>query len=232
MDIIKAKNLDEFFHFNDIKPKNKALYILALTHPSKSQNNKLQSYERLEFLGDSLLQFITTSYIYKKFPKMLQGKGTLLRSKVVSTASLSEISQMIGLPKLVYSAGGEAAREVKTSPKVQADLFESITGAIFEDLGLKETIKFVGKFLYPAINKFYNKENKDAKTVLQEIFQSMNKMSVIYQVEILDEKHFVAKAIHDGIVYGEGIGLSKKEAEIKAAENALNKLNLETKENK
>ncbi|EFF41245.1 ribonuclease III [Mycoplasmopsis alligatoris] len=225
--MIKCTNFDEFFKYHEIEPKNKLIYFQALKHGSfVKKQSKLESYERLEFLGDSVLQLFVSSYIYTKFPNMEQGKMTELRAKVVNANSLSQVSNKIGLINLLKTGGGQTAVSVKSSTKVQSDIFESIIGAIFVDLGLNHAYKFIRLHLSSTIDNLFKHENKDPKTRLQEYFQNISRENIKYIVDQLPNKSFSAKATHDKIVYGIGKGSSKKESEINAALEALKKLNI------
>lgn len=227
MKINRAKNIEEFFHFNDIEPKHMEYYVMAFTHPSKINNSKNhENYERIEFLGDSIIQFLSSNYIYKNFPDLDQGTMTNLRARAVCTDTLSQLSQQIGLPRLLKTSSGQAESDAKTSSKVQADIFESVTGAIYLDLGLEKAQQFVSKYVFHVIDNIHNNNNKDVKSQLQEHFQTFSRENIHYQTSQLDDKKFLAKAIHNKVVYGQGIGHTKKEAEMQAAKDALAKLNV------
>ncbi|VEU71156.1 ribonuclease III [Mycoplasmopsis glycophila] len=214
--------LNDFFEIHKIEPKNKLTFIEALTHSSYNQNRK--NYEQLEFLGDAVLQFISSSYIYKKYPDLAQGFQTRLRAKAVCTETLSEISLEIGLIDLLKTGPGQMEKDVKESHKVQADVFESIVGAIYVDQGILKAKEFIAKYIYPVIDRVHSENNKDAKSQLQEYFQSFSKENISYITEQLPNKQFYAKAKHDKQIFGEGLGSTKKEAELAAAQDALSKL--------
>ncbi|WP_426461019.1 ribonuclease III [Mycoplasma hafezii] len=222
----KSHNLTEFFDNHDIKPNKSILYIEALTHSSftRNENGKIKNYEQLEFLGDAVLQFISSSYIFLKYPELTQGFQTRLRAKAVCTDTLSKISVDMGLIDILKTGPGQMEKDVKESHKVQADIFESIVGAIYIDQGLKKAQQFIATYIYPVIDKVHLENNKDAKTELQEYFQSFSKENITYQTEQLANKQFKAKAIHDNQIFGQGTGNTKKEAELEAAKDALSKL--------
>lgn len=223
--ITRAKTLEEFFHYNEIEPNDTSIYMTALTHSSKNfKNSKLENYERLEFLGDAIIQFLTSAYIFKRYHFLTQGQATNLRAKAVCTETFSNISQAIGLPRLIKTSNGQAESDAKSSPKVQADIFESITGAIYLDLGLNKAKDFVAKYVFSIIDDIHAKNNKDVKTQLQEHFQTFSREHIKYITELLPNKMFFSKVMHDKQIFGTGQGLSKKEAEFNAATDALKKL--------
>ncbi|MEE3928388.1 ribonuclease III [Mycoplasmopsis ciconiae] len=227
MKLTRAKNLQEFFHYNSIKYKNIEYYIMALTHTSMSANKKTSNtYERVEFLGDSILQFLSSEYIYKKYSNLDQGRMTYLRSNAVRTETLSDLSQSLGLPLLMKAKSGQIASDAKKSPKVQADLFEAISGAIYLDLGIDAVRDFFSHTVFDLIDHIHNKNNKDPKSQLQEYFQTFSRQNITYEVTFVDENTFSAKAIHEKKIYGQGKGKTKKQAETNAAIDALKKLNI------
>ncbi|MFU2193293.1 ribonuclease III [Mycoplasma sp. 4079] len=218
-----VNSLKSFFQINNIQPIRTDYYLLAITHSSFNRD-KDDNYERLEFLGDSLLQFVSSNYIFRKYPELSQGHATRLRSTAVRTEALAKISNELGLLKILRTGPGKMRESVINSPKVQADVFEAMIAAIFLDQGFEKASQFIIKHISPIIDSVHNDENKDPKGQLQEYFQSITKESITYQTDQLSDKRFLAKAKHDGVIYGEGVGLSKKEAETNAAIDALQKL--------
>ncbi|ADE19637.1 ribonuclease III [Mycoplasma crocodyli] len=222
--MLKCSNLTEFFHIHEIEPNNTKIYLQAITHSSFfSSSNKKNSYERLEFLGDSVIQFVVSSELFK-MDDLNQGKMTELRAKVVRAETLASISIAIGLIDILKTAPGGSQETIKNSTKIQCDVFEAIVGAIYVDQGLDIAYNFVFKFIKQYINGARQVENKDPKSRLQEYFQNFSKENIKYNVNQLPNKIFQARAIHEGSVYGMGQGYSKKEAEIEAAIDALKKL--------
>ncbi|BBU47447.1 ribonuclease III [Mycoplasmopsis felis] len=223
------QRLLEFLKKENITPKNLQTYILATTHKSYNikDKTKLLNYERLEFLGDSLLAFVTAWTAFKKMPNHSQGELSRWKASAVQTETLSEVSKKLNLLPLLKTGPGQMKEDVINSPKVQADIFESMVGAICYDQGTNRAIQFIYDYLLnpnlekDIIDNFST--HKDPKTELQEHFQSMTKNSVHYVLEEIEDKKFYAKVYHSGILYGEGIGHSKKEAETNAAKQALEK---------
>ncbi|AKF41210.1 ribonuclease III [Mycoplasmopsis canis UFG4] len=223
-----SNNVIKFLEKENIEPNNLDVFYQATTHKSfNGHEGKTFNYEKLEFLGDSILDFVVSSYIFYKNKESSQGELTRYRSSIVQTETLSEISKKIGLLKLLRTGPGQMHEEVIESTKVQADIFEAMIGAIFVDQGLIKVKKFIEEHLLSKINEnndLFITDSKDPKTELQEHFQSFSRENISYIVEEKGNKLFEAKAVHDKIVYGVGQGSSKKEAETNAAKNALKKL--------
>ncbi|TDV24328.1 ribonuclease-3 [Mycoplasmopsis mustelae] len=225
----KKDRLLEFLDQENIVPKNLNWYMLATTHKSYNTNDKTKSlnYERLEFLGDSLLNFIASTYSFKKFRENSQGELTRWRASAVQTETLSAVSKRLGLLQMLRTGPGQMHNDVVESLKVQADVFEAMLGAIFVDQGLQVAWNFVQKHLLNDENEMTISEGfssgKDPKTQLQEYFQSISKNNIHYVLEE-NNKLFTARAVHEDMVYGVGKGHSKKEAMIEAAKAALDKM--------
>ncbi|EGV00423.1 ribonuclease III [Mycoplasmopsis columbina] len=225
------ENIVQFLSKNNIKPNNLTLYRQALTHSSYNKFSKKnvndKDYQTFEFLGDSILQFLVSNYLIKNYQDFDAGYLTLLRSNMVNTRNLNEISEFLNLKNLMLTAPGHMGGEVKKSPKVGADIFESFVAAIYLDQGLERANNFLSKYLYPSAEKFVkNKTLKDSKTTFQEYIQSFSKNAVYYQTINLSNSLFESKVIHDNNVYGKGQGKSKTEAEENAANDALKKLRM------
>ncbi|WP_416738044.1 ribonuclease III [Mycoplasmopsis meleagridis] len=220
---------DLFMQQFDIKIKSYSLYREALTHPSytkfSSKKNDEKNYQNLEFLGDSLLQFLVSTFLFEKQLADDQGKLTLLRSKMVNTKNLNEISNRLNLKFFLLTAPGKMGEEVKRSEKVGADIYESFVAAIYLDQGLEIASKFVSKTLFPTVKHFLESDLKDFKTIFQEKIQSYSKNNVIYST-YHNNGIFESKVIHDNQIYGIGQGKNKLEAEENAAKNALEKLKI------
>lgn len=220
-------NLLQFLKKIDIKPDDISLYIQATTHKSFSNQNLSDiNYEKLEFLGDSTLGFVVSSYIFKNNPKIDQGTMTRYRATIVETKMLSNISQKLGLVDLLRRGPGNMHVDVIASPKVQADILEALIGAIYLDQGIDQAMFFIKKYILAEVkdkNIVNITDLKDPKTKLQELFQSMTKENITYKTEEVMNKLFQAKAVHEKKVFGVGTGKSKKEAESNAAQDALDK---------
>ena len=204
--------------------KDSNLYLRALTHTSFANENNTRSYERLEYLGDAILEFIMSEYLYKNsdYP---EGKMTKLRSHYVCESALYEYSLLLGLNEYIRFGKGQIS-DGKYCKAIVADVFESFIAAMYLDIGIEEVKKFIYNHVIPLIESnsldFFN----DYKSILQELVQT-DKRSLRY--EIVDEsgpahnKVFTVEVKIDDIIYGKGTAGSKKEAEQLAAKDALKK---------
>ena len=207
--------------------KNRKLLKIALTHSSfaNESGGKFVSYERLEFLGDSVLGIITSDYIFRTFPHLPEGELTKLRATLVCEKQLCVFSQELGLKKFIELSRGERHCMGQNRPSILADVFEAICAAIYLDSGMEEAKNFVLKFIVPAVKNPKIQNAKDYKTDLQEIVQK-NPGETIEYVLIKEEgpdhdKKFTVEAKISNNPVGRGSGKSKKEAEQHAAKAAL-----------
>ena len=206
--------------YNDI-----SLYEQAFTHTSYANEENIDSYERLEYLGDAVLELIISEYLYKTTDEP-EGKMTKLRSSYVCENALYEYSCLLGLNEEIKLGKGEQERDGKHNKTIVADIFESFTGAIFLDCGFETVKKFIYDNIIPLIENHSIDFIEDYKSVLQELVQTDRK-SLTY--EVIDEsgpahdKMFKIVVKIDDIIYGEGTAHSKKEAEQLAAKSALKK---------
>lgn len=207
--------------------KNRKLLKIALTHSSfaNESGGRYVSYERLEFLGDSVLGIITSDYIFRTFPNLPEGELTKLRATLVCEKQLCVFSQELGLKKFIKLSRGERHCMGQNRPSILADVFEAICAAIYLDSGMEEAKNFVLKFIVPAVKNPKIQNAKDYKTDLQEIVQK-NPGETIEYVLIKEEgpdhdKKFTVEAKISNNPVGRGSGKSKKEAEQHAAKAAL-----------
>lgn len=210
--------------------KNPSKIELAFIHRSFLNENKAygESNERLEFLGDTILSFLVSKYLYKTYPTFPEGELTNLRSSVVKTSTLAEISKKLDLGSYLYLSKGEEEGGGRNNPSLLADTFEAMLGAIFLDSGLSSVEKILQKLLLHLIPEVIKeKKYRDAKSEFQEITQEETKISPAYKV--ISEKgpdhakEFTIGVYVDQTLWGVGNGKSKQEAEMKAAEAALEK---------
>ena len=204
--------------------KNNKLYLQALTHTSYANENGVKSYERLEFLGDAVLELIISEYLYKN-TEYEEGKMTKLRSNYVCENANYEYSTRLGLNDYLLLGHGEE-RSGKYKKAIVADIFESFIGAIYLDLGYDEVKRFIYKHVIPLIEDKTIDFFDDYKSVLQELVQT-DKKSLEYvlvsETGPAHKKSFTVEVQIDGMIYGRGIGSSKKEAEQRAAKDAYQK---------
>ena len=215
-------------NFN-ISYKNIALYEQALTHPSYNgdANTKHQDYEKLEFMGDAVLNFVTADLVYKNRPEMSEGNLTKLRSVLVSTKPLAAYARKIKLHEYIRIGHSITIEQVKTSDKILENVFESLVGAIYLDAGLKPAYRLISSLLLEDIKNYDVDDLTDYKSKLQEEIQAEHRDAVQYvTIETSGPAHdrtFKVQVLFNGIVLGVGEGKSKKKAEEMAAKSALSK---------
>lgn len=215
MDILKELNIDI----------NQELYKTAFTHTSYANEHKVESYERLEYLGDAVLELIMSEYLYLN-TKDEEGKMTKTRAHYVCENALYEYSLRLGLNEYLLLGKGESDNGGKVRKAIVADIFEAFIGAMFLDKGLLFVKDYIYKYVIPIIEDDKIDFFDDYKSVLQELVQT-DKRSLEYVV--VDEqgpahnKTFTVIVKIDDVVYGKGVAHSKKEAEQNAACDALGK---------
>ncbi len=215
------KILDEL----NIVPNNIHLYERAFSHTSYANENDTESYERLEYLGDAVLELVISEYLYKN-TEYEEGEMTKLRSGYVCENANFEYAMELGLNQYLKLGHGEEENGGRTRKAIVADIFESFIGAMFLDQGIETVKKFIYKVVIPKIEDKRVDLFTDYKSVLQELVQTDRK-SLVY--EVVDEtgpshdKLFTIVVKIDDIIYGKGTAHSKKEAEQIAAQDALKK---------
>jgi ribonuclease III len=210
---------------------NKALFEQAFTHRSflNETREKIESNERLEFLGDSILSFIVSDYLYKTYPDFNEGILTNLRSMVVNTKSLANIARELEFGTHLKLSRGEEESHGRENDSILANCFEAYIGALFMDQGIAAVESFLNDTLIHRIKGFVdNKIFKDPKSLFQEFVQGKKQNSPIYRV-LHEEGPPHAKIFTVGVfvqdeLLGEGVGKSKQEAEEQAAKQALEKM--------
>ena len=209
--------------------KNIALYEQALTHPSYNAdaNTKHQDYEKLEFIGDAVLGYVTADLVYKNRPEMSEGNLTKLRSVLVSTKPLASYARRINLPEYIRIGHSITLEQVKSSDKILENVFEALIGAIYLDAGLKSAYRLISLLLLEDIKSYDVDDLTDYKSKLQEEIQAEHRDAVQYvTIETSGPAHdrtFKVKVLYNDIVLGVGEGKSKKKAEEMAAKSALSK---------
>lgn len=209
----------------EIKTDNESLYEKAFTHTSYANENGLESYERLEYLGDAVLELIMSEYLYKNTEEE-EGKMTKLRAHYVCENALYQYSLKLHFNDYLLLGHGELENGGKYRKAIVADIFESFIGALFLDKGLEVVKKFIYQHVIPMIENHEIGSYDDYKSILQELVQT-DKRSLKYI--LVDEtgpahhKTFTMEVKIDDITYGVGTAHSKKEAEQQAAKDALKK---------
>jgi ribonuclease III len=211
--------------------KNKALLDTALTHRSALNENlspSTENNERLEFLGDAVLELATTDYLFKKYPKEQEGILTAFRSSLVKTETLAQISLEIGLGKTLHMSKGEENTGGRENVGILADSFEALLGAVYLDRGFKAVEDILEKHLFPKFAEIKkNKLYRDSKSSLQEVVQAKGFNAPSYKVVSASgpdhDKKFTVQVLVDGKSMGKGDGKNKQSAQQAAAREALEK---------
>ncbi len=213
------------------KFKNPKLLRLAFIHRSylNESRTESESNERLEFLGDSIVSFVISDYLYRTYPTFDEGMLTNLRSLVVNTKSLAKISKTLNFGDKLLLSKGEEDSGGRNNQSLLANTFEAFTGALYIDSGIAAVTDFLKETLIPAVLEHVQKNVfKDPKSLLQEHVQAKKKSSPLYKV--LEEigpahaKQFTIGVFVENVLLGQGSGHSKQEAEEMAAGVALEKM--------
>lgn len=220
----------DFLQKENIPFHNVGLYKEAFTHASyaNEMHHNQKDYERLEFMGDAVLQLFVSEFIFKLFPDVPEGTLTTLRSKLVREESLARFSRQLGLGQLIYLGVGEEKSGGRERDSVLANIFESFIGALYLDCGKEEVIKILEQTIYQHVDDLDYDDITDYKTRLQELIQADQRKTVTY--ELLESTgpsnapEFTIAVMMDAMRLGIGKGTSKKRAEQQAAKDALNKL--------
>lgn len=209
---------------------NDDLLQTALTHRSALNESGAakESNERLEFLGDAVLELITTNFLFAKFPELNEGVLTSYRSALVKTTSLAAVAERIGLGEQLKMSKGEEATGGRSNPSLLADTFEAVLGALYQDQGLEAVEKFLQEELFINMDTILKERlYKDPKSELQEKVQAKGFTTPSYEVINAEgpdhDKVFTVSVTVGDQVMGEGTGKSKQQAQQAAAEAALQK---------
>ena len=233
---MQSKRKDELLEFckllgitmDNLDLLNTALTHTSFAHESKEQPRPVHN-ERIEFLGDSVLSIIVSTYMYKHFPKLNEGELTKFRAHIVCETSLAQYAHKISLGKYLRLGKGEASSGGRERASILADAFESVLGAYYIDQGLAAAEKFLLGLMKTELD-FICEHGiySDYKTRLQEIVQRDGDVEISY--ELIDssgpehKKSFTTVVSVAGKIVGKGVGHSKKESEQHAAKSALEKL--------
>lgn len=219
-------NLEEFQEKIEYKFKNIKLLKKAFTHTSYANENRVESNEKLEFLGDAILEFVVSNYLFNNYHNLKEGNMTKVRAAVVCEKSLYKVALKYDFGQLLYLGKSEKKSNGDKKPAILADSVEAVIAAIYEDAGLRQAEKFILDNLKTVIaTESRNAGEKDYKTVLQEELQKNGNVDIQYN--IIDEKgpdhdkSFIAEVKFNGKCLARGVGKTKKEAEMQAAKQAL-----------
>ncbi|MEI8339890.1 MAG: ribonuclease III [bacterium] len=227
------KNID-FTKFEEaigLTFKDRGLLRQAFTHRSFLNENRDLEWshnERLEFLGDAVLELIVTDYLYAKFPSCTEGELTAYRSSLVNATTLSEAARKIDVNEFLLLSKGEAKDIGKARQYILANTMEAVIGAIFLDQGYESAKYFISRNIFHLIDEILeNKSWIDSKSLFQEKAQEFYSQTPVYK-SVKEEgpdhdKHFTVAVYVGTELIGEGEGKSKQEAEQMAAKSALDK---------
>lgn len=228
---MKRISLKKFCSKYDLEFSNIELLRTALTHSSfvnEHRSDEYQDNERLEFLGDAVLQLAMSEFIYKNFANYTEGEMTKLRAQHVCEPALVTYANRLNLGKYLRLGKGEETSGGRSRPAILADAFEAVLGAIFLDQGYQAVYKFLDQVVFPYLKDGNFVNVIDYKSKLQELVQADNNRSIRYEiVDAIGPAHqrtFVSEVYMDNIKMGVGSGHSKKEAEQNAAKAALEKM--------
>jgi len=211
-----------------IRFRNLALYEQAFTHSSyvnEHKRERLQHNERLEFLGDAVLELAVSQFLFQTFPHMSEGEMTKLRAAIVCEPSLVSFAEELDFKRFIRLGKGEELTGGRHRPSLLADVFEAFVGALYLDQGLDAVFAFLNKVVFPRVLRGDFAHTTDYKSLLQELVQQDNLGELTYR--IVEERgpahnrEFVSEVLLNQQTLGRGCGRSKKEAEQKAAAMAL-----------
>ena len=217
--------MEELFKKLKIKPKNISLYKDAFSHSSYVNEHKTKNnYERLEFLGDAVLDLVVADYLYSNH-KENEGEMTKVRASYVCENANYCYALGLDLPDYILVGHGEQKEGLKKA--IVADIFEALMGAIYLDLGYATARQVILRVIVPYIEDPNTSFFSDYKSTLQEYVQTEQKSIeyiLVKEEGPAHDRRFTVEAQIDGIIYGRGVGTSKKEAEQDAAKQAINKM--------
>ena len=211
--------------------KDISLLKEALTHSSYANEHRIDDVkdnERLEFLGDAILDLIISEYLFKKHPEMPEGDLSKLRASIVCEVSLAKAAKKMDLGEYILLGKGEEMTGGRERTSILADGFEALTGALFIDGGFESAKEFLTETLVKKVEQIKSLEDlyTDYKTLLQECVQRYSSNPISYKVVAEEgpdhDKHFKVEVYHEENCLGRGEGKSKKEAEQDAAKSGLN----------
>lgn len=209
-----------------IKFNNEKLLEDAFTHSSYANEHPgRKNYEKLEFLGDAVLELAVSDYLYRHFPRLNEGELTRMRSNIVRTEGFSEFAIECGFPEEIDLGKGEEKAGARKRKTLLEDVFEAFNGALFLDQGMPAVQHFLHLTVYPLIAEGDFNASRDYKTELQERLQVNGPVKIEYQVISEDESKpsFKVQLLVNGEKVSEGQGRNKKAAEQQAAQAALDK---------
>ncbi|SEM66661.1 RNAse III [Ligilactobacillus sp. WC1T17] len=211
-----------------IEIKNYDLYDEAFTHASYANEHPkehLKYYERIEFLGDAVMQLCVSEYLFKRYPNLPEGKLSRLRAAMVCEDSFSKFAKECHFDEYIRLGKGEEKADARNRPSLLCDIFEAFMGALYLDLGKDVVVSFITKVVFPKLDMGWFDHLLDHKTELQEFLQQDGDCKIEYK-SVAEEgpdnaKKYTMAVYADGKKIGQGTGTSKKNAEQQAAYAAL-----------
>ena len=228
--MVSSKFINQLETKYHIKFNNSKLLEEAFTHSSYANEHPesgIRNYEKLEFLGDAVLELAISNYLYCNFTELNEGELTRMRSNIVDTEGFAEFSQKFGFPAEINLGHGEEKAGARSRKTLLEDVFEAFNGALFLDQGMDAVEHFLSLTVYPIIDAGKFDASRDYKTDLQELLQKDGPVKIEYTVlkEEQTPLRFTVQLVVDGKVLSQGKGHNKKAAEQEAAKVALTKLN-------
>ncbi len=225
----RQERTNKFLKIIGVETKNLELFETALTHRSfinETRLEKIEHNERLEFLGDAVLELIITEYLFHKYPEKFEGELTSFRAATVRTESLAETAEKLGIGDFLFVSKGEEMTGGRKKPYILANTYESLLGAIYLDQGYETSKEFVYSNLTEKIDEIVkNRLDIDSKSKLQEISQEILNITPRYElINTVGPDHnrsFTMRVLINEWDFGQGVGKNKQEAEQRAAKKAL-----------
>lgn len=214
------------YRFQNVSHLKNALIHSSYANESGSKHPALDCNERMEFLGDTVLSLVVSTYLFKQFPELPEGNLSKLRSFTVCEKALAEFAAEIDLGDYLLLGKGEDQNNGRQRPSITSDAFEALIAAIYLDGGLEPATQFILRFAIPHIDRLRSEQvTEDYKTALQQIVQQEQGEKLEYVLIAEDgpahQRVFTMEARLNSNVIGRGVGSSKREAEQKAAKEAL-----------
>lgn len=207
--------------------QNRKLLETALTHPSFGGDHHVPHYQRLEFLGDAVLELAVSRYLYFELPEVDEGKLTRIRAALVREESLNRAAQRIGLGEFIRLSVGEERSGGRQKPSILSDVMEAVLAAVYLDAGFDEAVRIIGMVLGEELRPEVLKDHLDAKSRLQELMQREGRMPSYDYLSMEGPPHapvFSYRVMDGEQELGRGSGTSKQNAQQAAARDALKRM--------
>ena len=207
--------------------RDRKLLETALTHPSFGGDHHVPHYQRLEFLGDAVLELAVSRYLYYELPEVDEGKLTRIRAALVREESLNRAAQRIGLGEFIRLSVGEERSGGRQKPSILSDVMEAVLAAVYLDAGFDEAVRIIGMVLGEELRPEVLKDHLDAKSRLQELMQREGRMPSYDYLSMEGPPHapvFAYRVMDGDQELGRGSGTSKQNAQQAAARDALKRM--------